>query len=340
MSIKPESSLWLVGRYLKDRLKILLAFGLFILLFFLVYLLYNLPWEAALYGALLCLCAGTVFGAYDLYQYVQKHQKLSLLRQAVAYGLEQLPEPQSLAELDYRELLEHLYQDKTALISKQDRQFSDMLSYYTMWAHQIKTPIAAMRLLLQTESRSSAGQLEQELFKIEQYVEMVLHYLRMESMSADLLLKEVPLYPLVSQCVKKYSILFIQKKIRLQMEPFSLTALTDEKWLSFVIEQLLSNALKYTDAGGSVAVYPHPNKPRALVIEDTGIGIKAEDIPRIFERGFTGYNGRMDKKSTGIGLFLCRQITSRLGHDIEIQSQVGRCTRVTLDLNREELSPE
>lgn len=113
MSIKPESSLWLVGRYLKDRLKILLAFGLFILLFFLVYLLYNLPWEAALYGALLCLCAGTVFGAYDLYQYVQKHQKLSLLRQAVAYGLEQLPEPQSLAELDYRELLEHRNRDQS-----------------------------------------------------------------------------------------------------------------------------------------------------------------------------------------------------------------------------------
>ncbi|MGB4496697.1 MAG: ATP-binding protein, partial [Bacillota bacterium] len=202
----------------------------------------------------------------------------------------------------------------------------------TTWAHQIKTPIAAMRLLLQSEQSETNSELLEQLFKVEQYVEMVLQYLRLENISSDLVLKEHSLDTIVKQAVRKYSNSFIRKKIKLNYAELNHNVLTDEKWLVFVIEQILSNALKYTDSG-EISIYMDDEMPDTLVIEDTGIGIAEEDLPRVFERGFTGYTGRIDKKATGIGLFLCKQILDRLSHTITIESQVGEGTKVKIGLD-------
>ncbi|PKM71531.1 MAG: hypothetical protein CVU92_08175, partial [Firmicutes bacterium HGW-Firmicutes-17] len=171
----------------------------------------------------------------------------------------------------------------------------------------------------------------QELFKIEQYVEMVLQYLRLESMSSDLILVEYDLADIVRQAVKKYGIIFINKKISLELAELNCRVLTDEKWLVFVLEQIISNALKYTNQG-KISIYLDDWSEKTLIIEDTGVGIRDEDIARIFDRGFTGYNGRMDKKSTGIGLYLCQQVLNKLSHSITVTSQVGKGTRVSIDL--------
>ncbi len=173
--------------------------------------------------------------------------------------------------------------------------------------------------------------------EIEQYVQMVLEYLRISSDSSDLLLKQYAIAGIVRQAVRKYAGLFRRKSITLSFDEMPDSCLTDEKGLLFVIEQLLSNALKYTPSGGRIHIYMDTNKAKTLVIEDSGIGIRPEDLPRIFEKGFTGYNGRMDKKSTGIGLYLCRRIMDKLGHTIQVTSVVKRGTRVALDLDREEL---
>ena len=218
----------------------------------------------------------------------------------------------------------------------------ELVDYYGLWAHQIKTPIAAARLLLQSreeEEEQDAAfirEMKLEVFKIEQYVEMVLAYLRMEEMSSDLDFREYSLDDVIRQAVRKYSRMFILKRIRLDFTETGRTVLTDEKWLVFVLEQILSNALKYTKEG-SISIYMEGDE---LAIRDTGIGISPEDLPRVFEKGFTGYNGRRDKKSTGIGLYLCKSVLDRLGHKIRIQSEVGRGTKVLLNLEREELRPE
>ena len=150
--------------------------------------------------------------------------------------------------------------------------------------------------------------MKMELFKIEQYVEMVLSYLRMEEMSSDLAFEEYQLDDIVRQAVRKYSQMFILKRIRLDFQPLQRAVLTDEKWLVFVVEQILSNALKYTKEG-SISIYLTTYREKLmLAIRDTGIGISREDLPRVFEKGFTGYNGRADKKSTGIGLYLCKRL--------------------------------
>ena len=168
--------------------------------------------------------------------------------------------------------------------------------------------------------------------KIEQYVEMVLGYLRLGSSSTDYVFRDCELDGLLRQSVRKYARLFILKRISLDLQETGKTVLTDEKWLCFVIEQLLSNAVKYTPEGGRVRIYGDGD---TLVIADSGIGIRPEDLPRVFEKGFTGFNGREDKKSTGIGLYLCRQVLDRLNHDISIASRPGRGTLVRLDLSRE-----
>ena len=161
---------------------------------------------------------------------------------------------------------------------------------------------------------------------------MVLQYLRLENMNSDLLIKRYALDDLVKQAIRKYSKSFIRKRLKLNYDSLNRWVLTDEKWLVFVLEQILSNAIKYTNAG-EVSIYMDPEEPCTLVIEDTGIGIEREDLPRVFEKGFTGYNGRLNKKSTGIGLYLCLRILKKLSHTIRIESEVGKGTKIKIGLD-------
>jgi len=248
----------------------------------------------------------------------------------ITVNIEELPKASDLVEQDYQTLLTLLFEDKTKITSKADVSKTEMIDYYTLWAHQIKTPISAMRLLLQTEGSTQNNELSTQLFKIEQYVEMVLGYLRIESISSDLVLSQYDLSNVVKQAIRKYATIFIGKKITLDFKEMDCLVLTDEKWLVFVIEQILSNALKYTKSG-TISIYMEAEK--TLVIKDSGIGIASEDLPRVFEKGFTGFNGRMDKKSTGIGLYLCKKILNKLSHKMTITSQVDLGTVVRIDLS-------
>ena len=245
--------------------------------------------------------------------------------------------PAHLLERDYQDLLRCLMEEKQRLQEHSDARYSDMVEYYTLWAHQIKTPIAAMGLLLQREDGPQQAQLQTELQRIEQYVEMVLCYLRLDADSTDYMLRAYELDGIVRQAVRRYAGQFIQKKIKLEYEPLNCQVLTDEKWLLFVIDQVLSNALKYTPSG-SISITLEPEK--TLCIRDTGIGIAPEDLPRVFEKGFTGYNGRRDKRASGIGMYLSRRVMENLGHRLTIDSTLGEGTVVRLDLESTKLDVE
>lgn len=217
--------------------------------------------------------------------------------------------------------------------------------FFALWAHQIKTPIAAMKLLLADEE-PDMGDCKRELFKIENYVEMALNYLRFEGMSGDIVLGKTNLEPVVKQVVKKYSTIFIHKHLRVELEGLDIDILTDEKWLSFVLEQALSNALKYTKEGGIRIFTRKPQDAEntsadtEIVIRDTGIGISSEDLPRVFDKGYTGYNGRMDKKASGLGLYLCKGVCDKLGHKIRIESEVSKGTDVIITVYQEKVNME
>ena len=196
-------------------------------------------------------------------------------------------------------------------------------------SHQIKTPIAAMRLIFQGDGTDQYHELQAQLFKIEQYVEMVMVYLRVGSDRTDFLLKEYELEGMVKQAVRKYASMFIRKKISVRLGQLKGKVLTDEKWLCFVIEQVISNAIKYTKDG---YISIDSENETTLVIQDAGIGIAPEDLPRICEKGFTGYNGRSEKRASGIGLYLTKQILVKLGHGISFESEVGKGTIVRIEL--------
>ena len=322
--------------WLKFRLWQIVLFSGLILIFSAVVWLSGAGGVLAGYTALLSGVLALLLALLDLRRFALRHRQLSDALKSICVSDEQLPPPENLIEEDYRQLIRALGEEKQRQTSAMDLRMSDMQDYFTLWAHQIKTPIAAMRLILQTKPENSAGEIEGELFRVEQYVEMVLNYLRLDSDSTDFVFKTCALDGIIRQCVRKYAKQFIRKKISLEYQGTALQVLTDEKWLCFVIEQILSNALKYT-AAGSIRIF---TQGETLVIADTGMGIAPEDLPRVFEKGYTGYNGRTDKKATGIGLYLCKKILQKLGHDISISSEVGKGTRVSIDLSREELTVE
>lgn len=317
----------------------LIAYVAIAVIFLLVFSLYSLELEAVKYAALLSAFFGFVFVLADFCSYWKKHKQLLNLKNRILFSLDELPQTGDTIERDYQELLAEIFENKKNSVFEADQKRSDLIDYFTLWAHQIKTPISAMHLLLQSDQSPQNDELTMELFKIEQYVEMVLQYLRLDDMSSDLVLREYPLANIVRQAVRKYARVFILKRITLDFREPDCKVLTDEKWLVFVIEQLLSNALKYTPKG-IISIYMKPEAEKTLVIRDTGIGIQEEDLPRIFEKGFTGYNGRMDKKSTGIGLYLCKKILAKLSHTISVTSKVGMGTAFEIDLSSADLEVE
>lgn len=331
----------LILSYLKRHLSNYSLFFLFTGVFAIVFSLYTLPVEPVLYAAIICVYIGLIFSLIDFSRYYNRHRQLKDLQKTITLHIDTLPFARDLIEQDYLDLLKRLHDEKGYVISKADQARTNLIDYFTLWVHQIKTPIAAMDLLIQSQENEKEHnpELSIELFKIEQYVEMVLQYLRLDHMSSDLLLKKYSLDDLVKQAIRKYAKLFIRKKIRLSLSELNRTVLTDEKWIGFVIEQLLSNAIKYTKEG-TISIYMDTKAEQTLVIEDTGIGIELEDLPRVFEKGFTGYNGRSDKKSTGIGLYLCKEIATKLSHKISIQSDVGKGTKVLIDLQLNEIRVE
>ena len=339
----------IIKAYIKEKMPHVLCYGAGILILFVLAGLYhydNVVINMS-YGLFLILFFSFIYGIYDFFRYRDRCLKLAELILNREERDLHLQMPLSLPEKLYQEIILAQEAEKRQLVTEYDIRKKDMADYYTMWIHQIKTPIAALHLLLEEDGKDGTAPKQkdlqavqkntggrksmqmnrlasEELFKIEQYAEMALHYARLESLSADLSFKEQNIYEMVKQAVKKYAVLFIG-------------------WITFVLEQILSNALKYTKKGG-ISIYgaDASGKKKAenadyVVIEDTGIGIRKEDLPRIFERGFTGYNGRMDKKSTGIGLYLCRQIVDRLSHTLIVKSEEGKGTQVFLGFTQQRM---
>ena len=317
--------------YLKRQYKLLLLLAGTVCVFGAVFSLYDLPVEAVAYAGALCLALGLVLFAAGYSRFLRKHRELERLLGKAGEQVLPMPPANGVLEEDYQSLLNAVCAARTRLAAENENRLRDMTDYYTLWAHQIKTPIAAMHLLLQEGSGNRSSELEAELIKIEQYVEMVLSYLRLDSDSTDYVLRENDLDAIVRQAVRKFARLFILRRIALDFRETGRTVLTDEKWLVFVVGQVLSNALKYTPEGGSIRIY---GDGETLVVADNGIGIREEDQPRAFEKGFTGFNGREDQKSTGIGLYLCRRVMDCLNHRITLTSRPGQGTIVRMDLSR------
>jgi signal transduction histidine kinase len=323
--------------YLGQYRQVMAVFLLFALIFAAVFSLYRLAEEAVLYASGLCALLGLLLLGIGFFRERRKRREREDLLAHINLLPDTLPAAHSPAERDYQAMVLALRQFNRDIAADFMQERTQSLDYFTAWMHQIKTPIAAMQMMLQEEDTQVNRALMLELFRVEQYADMALSYLRLGDDASDFVFKSYALDPIIRTAVRKYAPQFVNKRIRLVYEPVDFMVLTDEKWLCFIIEQFLSNAVKYTDRGSVTITL---SADRVLSVADTGIGIAAEDLPRIFEKGFTGYNGRSNRKSTGLGLYLCRRAADRLSHRLSVQSTPGKGSLFSIDLSHEAIDIE
>ena len=299
----------------------------------LIFYLYNLPFEALFYSGSLCLVVALIASIVDYNNYKKSYIDLKYLETNILSSMEDLPKSLDIRVKYYQKIIERLHNEVERLKIEDNKKMEDLADYYSMWIHQIKTPIAAMNFLLDNEE-TDVKVFKQELFKIERYVEMVLTYIRLGSETSDYVITSIDLDEVVRENIKKYATLFINKRIKLNYVSHETYVISDKKWLGFAFEQLLSNAIKYTKSGGEISINISESE---LIIEDSGIGIYEEDLPRIFEQSFTGLNGRYEKKSSGLGLYLCKKTLDKLQHKIEITSEVNKGTKVIVSFPKKDM---
>ena len=311
--------------YIRSRLPFYLLVIFNGIILFLFAFLFEEAADVLYYSLTILTFVTIIMVAWDLFRSYQSYK--------LAYLYEEIT-PLSPLEFYLAQALENSRENQKNQTEEGCKRYTDLMDYYTLWVHQIKTPIAASQLLVQdVTDRNTRSLLEQEIFKIDAYTHLVLQYLRLENFHDDLQLKQVALEQLVKEVVRKYTLFFIQKGLTINLDDLDVKVISDEKWLLVIIEQILSNSLKYTKSGG-IEIY---FKDNTLYLKDSGIGIKDSDILRVFERGFSGYNGRLTQQSSGLGLYLSKKIADQLGHDISISSQVGQGTTVSIHFQKKKL---
>lgn len=325
-----------VKDFLREYLSFWIMTIVFTAVFGVVFYLYDMKIEAVVYAFGICAAIGLTALVVSFVRFVIKRRKIMQIYDNIAITDEDFPEIRSPIEGEYIMMIEKLREINRENSTVYQNERSEALDYYTTWVHQIKTPISVMQMILQREDTEEHRELSAELFRIEQYAQMALGYVRLDSNSRDLVIKELDLDEVIRQSVRRYAGQFIRKRLVLKYGGTDIKVLSDEKWLAFIIEQFLSNAVKYTEKGFvEISV-----RGEVLAVRDSGIGIAKEDIPRIFEKGFTGYNGRENSKSTGLGLYLCKKTADMLGHRIWAESDIGHGSTFFIDLHRDKLEVE
>ena len=316
----------LLNEYLKmKKTSIIGILGVYAILFVFVYL-YRIPIEVILYPFILTIVFVLMVLLFDYIKYKEKVNKIIQICNDVSSCYSVKINDKNIFDEYYLDIINELLKENRKQVSQIQKKVSDINDYFSIWVHQIKTPIASMKLKIDNEQMDLL-QLASDLNRIDHYVDLVLSFLKFDEEKIDLYFRKTDVDKIMRESLKKFSNDFIIKKIRLDYKLSKREVLTDEKWLSFVFDQLLSNALKYTDKG-TISIYYDGDS--CLCIKDSGIGIALADMERLFEKGFTGYNGRQYKKASGIGLYMCKRMCDKLNIAISIESIVNEYTLVKL----------
>lgn len=314
---------------LRKNLKILVLFILSYVINLIIFILYDIIIEPFLYSVVFGLIMLTATVIIDCIRETKRSKERKHSIVSVVNDFTDLPEAHTLAEKDYQIMIEKMGKRFEKLEKEYDEEWQDATDYYTTWVHQIKTPIAVMKMKLSEDNPENRA-LQAEVFRIEQYVDMVLQYIRLGSSTNDLVIREYPIDELIRESIHKFAPQFVGKKLKLDYSPSDMTITTDKKWFQCILDQLISNAVKYTPSGVvSISV-----NDDILTITDTGIGIAKEDLPRIFEKGYTGNNGRLGQKSSGLGLYLAKKAADMLSLQISANSTQGKGSSFSINLKK------
>lgn len=303
----------MLSKYLKKHRDIYLTAVLVMALFGIVFYAFNIGFEIYLYSCLIIVVFLVIALKLKINKTKKNVEKIRAYMRNINSNLD-------IDDVEIEEAvseMKRINREYLTQMSELDKNNEEFKRFITTWMHQIKTPIAAINL--QLEGDINKFELKNNIFSVEEYLNLLLNYLRYNSKTTDYVFKKVNLDKLIREVIRKYAPLFIKKGIRIEYQPRELEIVTDYKWLMFAIEQILSNSLKYTSEGKVTIEI----RDGSISIKDTGIGIAPEDIKRVTELGYTGYNGRIYSKSTGIGLYLTNEILKNLNLDLKIESESG-----------------
>ncbi len=325
-----------LGLFLKDRLYIIIIFIAFYvvnLLFLLaskVDLFLILFFSITLFSIIACVILIEYKRRKDFYDTLitntEKLDKAYLVLETISY-------PNFYeGELLYNNLYE-INKSMSENVGSLKKQVDDFKEYVEMWIHEVKIPIASLSLLLYNNKNLYDKKTMKIVSQIDNYVEQVLYYTRCENLEKDYLIKRTSLAKVLANVAIRNKDDLLENEIDLEIDDRGISVLSDSKWLEFILNQIVNNCIKYKDSNKEshikIWVVDTKNKTN-LFIEDNGIGIDDGDIDRVFDKAFTGVNGRKYSKSTGMGLFIVKNLITKLGHGIEIESKKGNYTRVTI----------
>jgi len=293
---------------------------------YVIFLLYSMPMEPFYYSLVVVMVVGLFFFGASLIRNIKRAKERDQLKKGFVLG-DELPSIHSLSEADYQEVVLALKKEIIEVQDEFERDRHRTDEYLTTWVHQIKTPIAVLKMMMAEEDTDEHRAISSELFRIEQYVDMALQYIRLECDDNDLLIREYSLDEMIRATIRKFAPQFIMKKLAINYEGTKKMIVTDRKWFTCILDQLVSNAIKYTPSG-SISIYVREDA--SLCIEDTGIGIALEDIPRIFQKGYTGVNGRLEERASGLGLYLAQKTADKLNLNISVESVPGEGSRFVI----------
>lgn len=246
----------------------------------------------------------------------------------------------SLSQIISLKTIKKIMSEREASIYNNRKMLTDQNDYFSLWIHQIKTPITSINILLQNmnSAKDEVFEIKKALLSIDNYTQMALHYLKLQRPDKDLDFLKFNLNEVLQNIFRKYRSIFIYKNIELNYKPCDINIISDPVLFELMIEQIISNSLKYCgidDKRGILSIYIENQNPSVLIIEDNGIGISPSDLPKIFDKGYSGLNGRLSEKATGLGLYLAREISERLGCTLTINSCQGEWTRAEVKLGTE-----
>ncbi|MBO0455437.1 sensor histidine kinase [Enterococcus hulanensis] len=317
----------LVKSFLYERRIIYGMYLVFWGLIFLTFYLYEFSFAPFFDGWLFTAFVLVVYSLVSFYRSFRKQKQLELLatKDLQLSNLVFLPKAATLSEQTYQKVLRLVLENKNQEQEELQQKQRAMLDDFGLWLHQIKTPVAALDLLIQS-GQLDPRTMKNEVFKINEYLQMILNYMRQNLDQADLVFQQLSIEKIIKSVVKKYATFFSQKDLSLQLGNLEGSVYSDQKWLIFILEQVIFNAIKYTE-DGTISISFSDNQ---LTIQDTGIGIRSEDLPRVFEKGYTGMNGREQQRASGLGLYLSQEAAEKLGCRLYIESQVKKRTTVTI----------
>ncbi|NMD37454.1 MAG: HAMP domain-containing histidine kinase [Christensenellaceae bacterium] len=298
-----------------------------LLLFAFIFYLYGISWAQISYPLFICFLGLSLYFVLDFYFFNKKLKELNAMISEKNFDVKYI-QANSPIEQKYIELINNMSSSHSNDINQLKQKNDANIDYLLLWSHQIKTPLSALNLMSQKLPNSS--EYMEQLFYVDAYIDMMLQFLKLENINEDYRFEKFNIGDVIREVIRFFRPVFINSKTTVQLDNIDITVLSDKKLLSFVIKQIVSNAIKYSPKG-IIKIYME--SPNTLAVEDNGIGINAEDIPMLFKKGFTGYNGRQHQKSSGIGLFLSYEILSKINHNINISSKPGMGTVVKIFIN-------